>query len=408
MIAVDEEVACNPELAYKTLSPRVEPYILPDPYSPKPPGHVRFVCMSDTHHVVDCLSPKDVPDGDVLLHAGDFSISGRPSNINSFTELLRKLPHKYKIVTAGNHEWCLDSRFRGGRPLSQKEEEAIERLKKECTLLLHGHVLVMGLRVFASPYQPLYRDAPFQLPRGIPLRSKWRQIPSDTDVLVTHTPPLGHGDLTKRRKRAGCVDLLLEIEGRIKPKLHVFGHIHEGYGATTNGETVFINASYCNDRYNPTNLPVVFDVPCSPSEARRRCQKNSLPPETPTESPIPSSSQTKSRGGSEELCGSRESGHFLSRHEPNLRSEEGGGFCKWTEVEAPTRSLAEGPNISADAQMQKLVNTGCLPLKFMRKVQDQFRSLDVGGTVPRNSSHTRADRPKNESNSLERTRREPK
>jgi len=73
----------------------------------------------------------------------------------------------------------------------------------------------------------------------------------------------GHGDLCKHGGRAGCVDLLDEVESRIRPRYHVFGHIHEGYGATTNGETTFINASTCNYRYDRHNLnpPIVFDVP---------------------------------------------------------------------------------------------------------------------------------------------------
>lgn len=53
-------------------------------------------------------------------------------------------------------------------------------------------------------------------------------IPSDTDILVTHTPPVGHGDLCCSGVRAGCVELLSTVQNRVKPKYHVFGHIHEG------------------------------------------------------------------------------------------------------------------------------------------------------------------------------------
>jgi Predicted phosphoesterases, related to the Icc protein len=57
---------------------------------------------------------------------------------------------------------------------------------------------------------------------------KWNKIPDDTDILVTHTPPVGHGDLCCTGVRAGCVELLTTVQQRIKPKYHVFGHIHEG------------------------------------------------------------------------------------------------------------------------------------------------------------------------------------
>jgi len=62
-------------------------------------------------------------------------------------------------------------------------------------------------------------------------------IPNDTEILVTHGPPLGHGDLFSGGPRAGCKDLYDAIENRIKPLYHIFGHIHEGYGVTTNGTT---------------------------------------------------------------------------------------------------------------------------------------------------------------------------
>ena len=92
-------------------------------------------------------------------------------------------------------------------------------------------------------------------------RAKWRQIPTGTDVVVTHGPPLGHGDLCSSGLRAGCLDLLDELQGRVKPAFHVFGHIHEGYGTTTDGTTTFINAASCTVRGQCTQPPMVFDVP---------------------------------------------------------------------------------------------------------------------------------------------------
>lgn len=76
--------------------------------------------------------------------------------------------------------------------------------------------------------QPEFCDWAFNLPRGDKCLEKWKAIPTDTDILITHGPPIGHGDLCMTRERAGCVDLLHEIQTRIKPKYHVFGHIHEG------------------------------------------------------------------------------------------------------------------------------------------------------------------------------------
>jgi len=62
-------------------------------------------------------------------------------------------------------------------------------------------------------------------------------------------------------QRGGCVDLLSEVTERVAPLYHIFGHIHESYGATTNGTTTFVNASTCTHSYRPDNAPVVIDLP---------------------------------------------------------------------------------------------------------------------------------------------------
>lgn len=76
--------------------------------------------------------------------------------------------------------------------------------------------------------QPEFCKWAFNLPRGKECLSKWNLIPSDTDILVTHSPPLGFGDLCCTGVRAGCVELLSTVQQRIVPKYHVFGHVHEG------------------------------------------------------------------------------------------------------------------------------------------------------------------------------------
>ena len=101
-----------------------------------------------------------------------------------------------------------------------------------CTYLEDSDLEIHGLKIFGSPYQPPYQPefdrSAVNLERGQECLGIWKQIPSDTDILVTHGPPLGFGDLCKRGNRAGCVDLLHTVQQRVKPKYHVFGHIHEG------------------------------------------------------------------------------------------------------------------------------------------------------------------------------------
>lgn len=206
---------------------------------------MRLVCISDTHAFHHKLA---VPDGDVLVHAGDLTDWGDLGDVEALDQWIRKLPHRHKLVIAGNHDFAFE----------RKPKEA-RALLKSCTYLEDSGVTVNGVRFWGSPWQPRFCDLAFNLDRGPAIRAKWDLIPAGTDVLVTHGPPLGHGDTTSRGEPAGCRDLL-EVVGKIRPKLHVFGHIHEGYGTTRDTHTTFVNAASCDLNYRPVNAPVVFDL----------------------------------------------------------------------------------------------------------------------------------------------------
>jgi len=237
-----------------------------DPTVDKPENSTRFVCISDTHSLHNYI--KTMPKGDVLIHAGDFSNIGLPEDIDSLNTFLGSLPYQHKIVIAGNHDLTFHPEsyeqtwMRFGHP-EKYDCQLVKAKLTNCTYLEDEAVEVLGFKIYGSPWQPWFYDWAFNLPRGPACQEKWSLIPNDIDILVTHGPPLGHGDLCKHGGRAGCVNLLDEIERRIKPKYHVFGHIHEGYGITTNGQTIFVNASTCNSRYDRNNLnpPIVFDLP---------------------------------------------------------------------------------------------------------------------------------------------------
>jgi len=64
---------------------------------------VRLVCISDTHSLHRRI--PDVPDGDVLIHAGDCLGAGTLDNVEDLNDWLGTLPHRHKIVIAGNHDW---------------------------------------------------------------------------------------------------------------------------------------------------------------------------------------------------------------------------------------------------------------------------------------------------------------
>ena len=110
-----------------------------------------------------------------------------------------------------------------------------------------------------SPDQLPFYDWAFNLPRGKALAKVWAKIPDDTDVLITHGPPYGILDKTERGEHCGCQDLLERIKV-IQLKLHIFGHIHEGYGMFQDESTTFVNGSVCDADYNPRNAAQVYEI----------------------------------------------------------------------------------------------------------------------------------------------------
>lgn len=205
---------------------------------------MRLVCLSDTHNLHDAL---DVPDGDLLLHAGDFTGRGTESEIAAFGAFLARLPHRHKIVVAGNHDF-----------LFERDRARAVELLGDVTYLQDARADIEGLGVWGSPWQPWFCDWAFNLERGELLARKWNLIPDDTDILVTHGPPQGFLDRTERGEHVGC-EALTEAVARIAPKLHVFGHIHEDRGTLRKGNTLFVNASNCDLHYHPVHPPVVID-----------------------------------------------------------------------------------------------------------------------------------------------------
>ena len=199
---------------------------------PKGEGKVRFVCISDTHsHESKKMSRptalESIPPGDVLVHCGDFSNTGKRAEIAAFANWFGKLPHRRKIVIAGNHDLTLDpssyaetsARFghdSQGDPLRTCEEAlSIIRTIPSCEYLADEGTEVDGIQIWGSPWQPEFCGWAFNLPRGELIRQKWRAIPTGVDVLLTHGPPLGHGDLCTSGLRAGCIDLLDEVQSRV-------------------------------------------------------------------------------------------------------------------------------------------------------------------------------------------------
>ncbi|XP_061188153.1 metallophosphoesterase MPPED2-like isoform X2 [Saccostrea echinata] len=244
---------------------------------------VRFVCISDTHAKLWKMKDQ-IPTGDVLLHAGDFTNVGWPAEVKELNDILGQLPHKHKIVIAGNHDLTFDDEMIQNQPeavekfglglekvktyLISQGVSSVKELLTNCLYLEDACVELYGIKIYGSPWQPEFFNWGFNLPRGQPCLSKWDLIPCDTDILITHGPPLGHGDKCYDGLRAGCLELLNTVQKRIQPKYHVFGHIHEAYGCSTDGITTYINASSCTLQYKPVHPPIVFDFPLPPGHTK--------------------------------------------------------------------------------------------------------------------------------------------
>lgn len=188
---------------------------------PKDKAPIRIVCLSDTHDQI----PKKVPDGDLLIHAGDLTNAGTVDDIQSQIDWLASLPHRHKVLIAGNHDSWFDVR---SRKLEDKKTARRPDFKGLHYLQNSSVALDFAdgrkLNVYGAADLPTCggSDNAFQYS---PDRHPWAcRIPMDTDVLVTHTPPKGHLDLD-----LGCPGLLEEI-WRVKPRVHVFGHVHWGRG----------------------------------------------------------------------------------------------------------------------------------------------------------------------------------
>ncbi|MEW6130254.1 MAG: metallophosphatase domain-containing protein [Acidobacteriota bacterium] len=217
---------------------------------------MRLVITSDCHGMLDRVQ---LPAGDMLIIAGDvfrnhsgkadIDASFQLNDLASFDEYCAELPFKKILLIAGNHDWV----FQIYKPAHTSLKHII--------YLEDSGVEIAGIKFYGSPHQPWFFDWAFNEPRGgAALRHYWSLIPDDTDVLITHGPPLGILDQPfGRGEHAGCELLLKRVE-EVNPRVHCFGHIHGSYGKRQIGGTLFLNASLCNEAYQPVNAPHVVDL----------------------------------------------------------------------------------------------------------------------------------------------------
>ena len=230
---------------------------------------VKIVFISDTHSQHHGLG--ELPRGDVLIHAGDFT-DKRPPRVEEykdFVDWFSAQPHRHKILISGNRDNLMDTEttlkhdvkssfwmkqvqeyVKGDRRIKYLEDELYEIKMSEDK----------SIKIYGSPWTALYGKPGkgFQIPRT-ELGAKWTKIPRGVDILVTHMPPHGVLDQNTGKVKAGCPDLAAAVMDRIKPRIHVFGHIHESAGVSKIGDTLFINAASKIPKSKLLNKPLIVD-----------------------------------------------------------------------------------------------------------------------------------------------------
>lgn len=213
--------------------------------------------ISDTHGKHNEIT-QDLPGGDLLLHAGDISSMGYQHEVQQFCKWFNNVEnYDHKIFIAGNHDWGFQNNVEKIMEIVNSYK-TVDYIQDETIQVNNGDKMV---NIYGSPWQPEFYNWAFNLPKnGVELAAKWDAIPDNTDILITHGPAFGVLDTVagKMWDNLGCQLLTNKIKS-IKPKIHVCGHIHSGYGYYFDGDTHFINASVLNEAYQYTNKPITID-----------------------------------------------------------------------------------------------------------------------------------------------------
>ena len=209
---------------------------------------MRVIHLSDTHG-----SKVAVPDGDILIHTGDFSVGrGTTKDCIRFDQWMSELPHKHKILVPGNHDgYC------------QQEPEDAQGLLEHVEMLIDRAIIIDGIMIYGSPWSVKFLDWAFMLDE-IQLYWKYKFIPVGTRILATHGPAYQCLDYLGVEWKcddmhAGSKSLRSVIE-KLGIEYVLCGHIHNGYGEMADGMTTYLNSAIMNDDYIVTNKPQVFDI----------------------------------------------------------------------------------------------------------------------------------------------------
>lgn len=211
---------------------------------------MKIVAISDVHGFHEDI---EIPDGDVLICAGDMLRAGTQHELNQLNEWLRKQPHQDKIYVAGNHDWCF-----------QTHKEESKQILTNAMYLEDSGLEIQGQLFWGSPWTMRFGNWAFMLNSEAQLIRKWELIPPFVNVLITHSPPMGILDealviasnMTQYSQSVGSQTLRRKVDATNGLQAHIFGHIHNAYGQ----EPPFYNVSVCDEKYEPVNAATVIEL----------------------------------------------------------------------------------------------------------------------------------------------------
>jgi Icc-related predicted phosphoesterase len=226
--------------------------------------------ISDTHTYMYDNNYKELilPEGDILCFTGDIMSSGyNEGELIHFLKWISKQPFKYKIFIAGNHDRLLEDKpLIANDIISQYTDKGVIYLK-------NTSIEIEGFTFYGTPHQPYFGGWAFNVPDYGKLISIYQLIPDNVDVFLTHCPPYGILDQSHRsnyhnpsgENHLGSMELKEVLDAKIlnntQPRVVAFGHIHGDGGKQIQiGDTLYINASLCDEYYEPVNNIVRIEL----------------------------------------------------------------------------------------------------------------------------------------------------
>lgn len=221
----------------------------------------KICCISDTHNNHSNIKIESC---DIVIHAGDGTNFGRESEVKSLINWLSECDATYKIYVPGNHDIGLEKNI---EEYSTWFKDAGIMLLNERSVVVDGFSVhdhhEYELKIYGCPITPRFGSWAFMANRGMDINKHWDKIDDSIDILVTHGPPYGMLDSVPHHiemvERVGCEMLIKAVE-RVKPKLHVFGHVHESAGSCKFDNVEFVNAAQCNEYNALVHKPIYVNL----------------------------------------------------------------------------------------------------------------------------------------------------